>query len=256
LEAFPDLTIVGEASSGEELLRSVAAGAWQPDVVLMDLLMPSGSDGIEATRRLREAAPQVRVVVLTSSADDARVIAALRAGAIGYVFKEAEPELLLGAVRSAAQGRAVLDPAIATAVLHGLHAAPTGRGAALTARELDVLRLPTRGLVNKQIAEALAIGEETAKTHVGNILAKLGVAHRTEAAVVALRRGVVESRESGERTGSVQSLRQQRTCSRRTTHDSTGGNHAHRPLQRHSDEADHRDAPGDCRGGGGGRAEG
>jgi DNA-binding NarL/FixJ family response regulator len=191
LEAFPDLTIVGEASSGEELLRAVETGAWQPDVVLMDLLMPGGIDGIEATRRLRDVAPRVRVVVLTSSADDARVIAALRAGAIGYVLKEAEPELLLGAVRSAAQGRAVLDPAIATTILHGLNAAPTGRGAALTVRELDVLRLLTRGLVNKQIAEALAIGEETVKTHVGNILAKLGVAHRTEAAVVALRRGII-----------------------------------------------------------------
>lgn len=191
LESFPDLLIIGDASSGEELLARVAAGVWLPDVVLMDLLMPGGIDGIEATRRLRQAHPEVRVVVLTSYADDARVIAALRAGAIGYILKEAEPELLLGAVRSAAQGRSVLDPTVATAVLHELAAPPTGRGAALTARELDVLRLLTRGLANKEIAERLSIGEETVKTHVGNILAKLGVTHRTEAAVVALRQRLV-----------------------------------------------------------------
>jgi DNA-binding NarL/FixJ family response regulator len=192
LDAFPDLTIVGEASSGEEVLGALADGRWQPDVILMDLLMPGGIDGIEATRRLRETAPGVAIVVLTSAADDARVIAALRAGALGYVLKEAEPELLLAAVRSAAQGRAVLDPAVTTAVLHGLSAPQGGRGTALTTRERDVLRLLARGLANKQIADELTIGEETVKTHGGNILGKLGVAHRTEAAIVAQREGLVE----------------------------------------------------------------
>lgn len=197
LEAFSDLIIVGDASSGEELLARLADGAWTPNVVLLDLLMPGGLDGIETTRRLRRAHPQVQVVVLTSYADDARVIAALRAGAIGYVLKEAEPELLLGAVRGAARGRAILDPTIAARVLQELSAPPGGRGAALTARESEVLRLLTRGLANKEIADTLSIGEETVKTHVGNILAKLGVTHRTEAAVVALRQRLVPLDDEG-----------------------------------------------------------
>lgn len=191
LEAQPDLLIVGEASSGEELLPHLAADAWAPDVILMDLLMPGGMDGIEATRRAREVRPQTRVVVLTSYADDAGVIAALRAGATGYVLKESEPELLVSAVRSAATGRSVLDPMVAATVVQGLNPPVAGRGAALTSRELAVLRLLARGLLNKEIADQLSIGEETVKTHVGNILGKLGVSHRTEAAVYALRQRLV-----------------------------------------------------------------
>jgi NarL family two-component system response regulator LiaR len=191
LEAQPDLLIVGEASSGEELLPHLANDTWAPDVILMDLLMPGGMDGIEATRRAREANPQSRVVVLTSYADDARVIAALRAGATGYVLKESEPELLVSAIRSAAAGRSVLDPMVAATVVQGLNPSAAGRGAALTSRELAVLRLLARGLLNKEIADQLSIGEETVKTHVGNILAKLGVSHRTEAAVYALRQRLV-----------------------------------------------------------------
>lgn len=191
LEAQPDLLIVGEASSGEELLPHLANGTWAPDVILMDLLMPGGMDGIETTRRAREARPQTRVVVLTSYADDARVIAALRAGATGYVLKESEPDLLVSAVRSAAAGRSVLDPMVAATVVQGLNPPATGRGAALTSRELAVLRLLARGLLNKEIADQLSIGEETVKTHVGNILSKLGVSHRTEAAVYALRQRLV-----------------------------------------------------------------
>ncbi len=187
LGSQPDLLVIGEASSGEELLAHLADGTWSPEVVLMDLLMPGGIDGIATTRRVREIAPAMRVVVLTSYADDARVIAALRAGATGYVLKESEPELLVDAVRAAAQGRSVLDPAIATTVVQGLNPPAAGRGAALTNRELAVLHLLARGLLNKEIADQLNIGEETVKTHVGNILAKLGVSHRTEAAVYALR---------------------------------------------------------------------
>lgn len=153
----------------------------------------------EERNRLARELPDAAIVVLTSAADDARVIAARRAGALGYILKEAEPELLLAAVRSAAHGRAVLDPAVTTTVLHGLHAPQGGRGAALTPREREVLRLLTRGLVNKQIADDLSIGEETVKTHVGNILAKLGVAHRTEAAIVALREGLAGEWASSDR---------------------------------------------------------
>ena len=111
LEAFPDITVVGEASSGEEVLAEVEG--WLPDVVIMDLLMPGGIDGIEATRRVRSITPHTQVVVLTAYTDDARVMAALRAGAIGYVRKDAEPEVLLAAVRAAARGQSMLDPAIA-----------------------------------------------------------------------------------------------------------------------------------------------
>ena len=111
LEAFTDITIVGEASSGEEALANVEA--WLPDVVVMDLLMPGGIDGIETTRRIRSITPHTQVVVLTAYTDDARVVGALRAGAIGYVRKDAEPEVLLAAVRAAARGRSMPDPAIA-----------------------------------------------------------------------------------------------------------------------------------------------
>ncbi len=118
LEAFGDIAIVGMASSGEEVLEQLEA--WLPDVIVMDLLMPGGIDGIEATRRVRTMAPHTQVVVLTAHTDDARVVAALRAGAIGYVRKDADPEVLLQAVRAAARGQSVLDPTVAGAVLHEL----------------------------------------------------------------------------------------------------------------------------------------
>ncbi|HET8841724.1 MAG TPA: response regulator transcription factor, partial [Ktedonobacteraceae bacterium] len=108
LESFPDLFIAGEASSGEEALRRMQS--WMPDVVVMDLLMPGGMDGVEAIRHLCEAMPRIRIIALTSYSDDARVIAVLRAGAIGYVRKDAAPEVLLTAIRSAAQGQSMLDP--------------------------------------------------------------------------------------------------------------------------------------------------
>jgi NarL family two-component system response regulator LiaR len=118
LEAFPDLVIVGESSSGEEALEQVEG--WLPDVVIMDLLMPGGIDGIETTRRVRSITPHTQIVVLTAHTDDARVMAALRAGAIGYVRKDAEPEILLAAVRAAARGQSMLDPAVAGTVLQDL----------------------------------------------------------------------------------------------------------------------------------------
>jgi NarL family two-component system response regulator LiaR len=188
LEAFPDITVVGEASTGEEALEAIES--WLPDVVVMDLLMPGGIDGIEATRRIRAITPHTQVVVLTAYTDDARVVAALRAGAIGYVRKEADPEILMAAVRAAARGQSMLDPAIAGSVLQDLVSSARAKDA-LTEREMEVLRLLAHGQTNREIAEGLVVGEETVKTHVGNILAKLHLAHRTQAVIHALKQGLI-----------------------------------------------------------------
>lgn len=188
LEAFLDITIIGEASSGEEALANV--GAWLPDVLVMDLLMPGGIDGIETTRRIRSISPHTQVVVLTAYTDEARVVGALRAGAIGYVRKEANPEVLLTAVRAAAQGQSVLDPAIAEAVLQDL-VGTTQTKDNFTEREMEVLHALAHGRTNREIAEELVVGEETVKTHVGNILAKLHLAHRTQAVIYALKQGLI-----------------------------------------------------------------
>ena len=185
IESFADLRVVGEASSAEEALEALAD--WQPDVLILDLLLPGGMDGIAALDQVRRVAPHTRVVVLTSYTDEARVIAALRAGAIGYVRKDADPDLLPLAIRAAARGQSMLDPAIASAVLKDLSAQP---GDDLTQREREVLRELARGKTNRAIAAALVIGEETVKTHVGSILAKLHLAHRTQAALYAVRQGL------------------------------------------------------------------
>jgi NarL family two-component system response regulator LiaR len=188
LEAFPDITVVGETSSGDEVLDQVEG--WLPDVVIMDLLMPGGIDGIQTTRRVRSITPHTQIVVLTAHTDDARVVAALRAGAIGYVRKDAEPEILLAAVRAAARGQSMLDPAVAGSVLQDLVTSTEIRRD-LTERELQVLRLLAHGHTNRQIADELVLGEETVKTHVGNILAKLHFAHRTQAVVHAFKQGLI-----------------------------------------------------------------
>ncbi len=190
LEAFPDIVVVGEASSGEELLAAIAG--WQADVVLLDLLMPGGCDGVETARRLQALAPQTRVVMLTAYGDSARVIAALRAGVIGYIRKDAEPELLLAAVRAAAQGQAMLDPGIAESIWQDLSREDAD---ALTGREMEVLRLLAQGRSNPEIAESLVVSTETVKTHVGNILAKLHQTHRTQAVVHALKQGLIALEE-------------------------------------------------------------
>lgn len=187
-EAFDDLQVIGEASSGEEALANLEA--WLPDVAVMDLLMPGGLDGIETTRRVRALSPHTQVVVLTAHTDEARVVAALRAGAIGYMRKDADPELLLNAVRAAARGQSALDPNIAANVLQDLVGKSTVRDD-LTERERAVLRLLAHGRTNREIAEALVVGEETIKTHVGNILSKLHLAHRAQAMLYAFKQGVV-----------------------------------------------------------------
>ena len=188
LESFPDLEVVGEASSGEEVLRSIEL--WLPDVVVMDLLMPGGMDGVETIRCVRQLTPHSQVIALTSYTDDARIIAVLRAGASGYVRKDAAPEVLLAAVRAAAHGQSLLDPAVAGAVLQEL-AHGEKPEVALSDREQEVLRQLALGLTNREIAEAMTVSPETIKTHVGNILTKLHLAHRTQAVIYALKYGII-----------------------------------------------------------------
>jgi DNA-binding NarL/FixJ family response regulator len=183
LESFADLQVVGAASSGEELLANL--DSWRPDVVIQDLLMPGGIDGLETTRRVLARAPGVRVVALTASTDEARMMGVLRVGATGYVRKDAEPETLLAAVRAVAAGRTYIDPAIGRLVPRG------DDREELTSRERDVLRHLALGRANREIASALGVSEETVKTHVAHVLAKLQVENRAQAAVQALRRGLV-----------------------------------------------------------------
>jgi DNA-binding NarL/FixJ family response regulator len=185
LESFPDMKVVGVAASGEELMDRL--GGWRPGVVLLDLLMPGGIDGIETTRRIVARAPDIRVIALTASTDEARMTGVLRAGAAGYVRKDAEPEILLAAVRAVSAGRTYIDPSVGRALVP----ARERHAHDLTPRELDVLRRLAQGEANKEIAAALGISEETVKTHVGHVLSKLGVESRGQALVQALKRGLV-----------------------------------------------------------------
>lgn len=180
LSTAGDLELVGSAANGAEAVEVVASTG--PDVVLMDLSMPE-VDGVEATRRITAAHPAVRVVVLTSFADDRHISDALRAGAIGYVLKHAEPDEVIGAVRAAAAGDAPLDPKAARVLLES-HRRPD-RSAELSAREVEVLRLVADGLANKLIARRLGISERTVKAHLTNIFGRLGVTDRTQAALWA-----------------------------------------------------------------------
>ena len=191
LESFPDLEVVGEAASGEELLEAVTA--WAPDVVVTDLVMPGGMDGVATTAGVLERSPGSRVVVLSAHGDESRLAGALRVGAVGYVRKDSSPEVFLAAVRGAARGQTVIDPELSGALAT---LASGGAGVdALTARERDVLRELARGRTNREIAEVLGIAPETIKTHVTNILSKLGVRHRTEAAIWGLKTGLLALEE-------------------------------------------------------------
>jgi NarL family two-component system response regulator LiaR len=188
LKAFEDLEVVGEAMSGEEALQKIEG--WMPDVVVMDLLMPGGLSGIETIKQVRALLPHMRIVALTSSIDDALVGAALRAGAIGYVRKDASLDVLLACIRAAACGQSLLEPTVASVVMQDL--TRVGKpGGELTEREQEVLRQLALGRTNHEIAEALMISDETVKTHVGNILTKLQLAHRTQAVIYALKKGLI-----------------------------------------------------------------
>lgn len=185
LELQPDITVVSEAENGSGLVELVAEA--RADVVLLDIVMP-GVDGIDAIRALHRDSPGTRVLVLSSFADDAQVFAAVQAGAAGYLLKDVRPDDLATAIRQVHAGRTVLHPD-AAARLVGRTQDP---GAAFTGRERDVLKLLTEGFANKEIAHRLLISEKTVKTHVSNILQKLGVQDRTQAAVIAVRQRLVD----------------------------------------------------------------
>ena len=196
LDTEPDMAIVGEATNGQEAVTAVAD--LKPDVVLMDLVMPV-LDGIEATRQIKVQQPQMKILVLTSFATDDKVFPAIKAGALGYLIKDTGPEDLLNAIRQVYRGEASLHPTIAQKLLAEV-AQPEKRPSPpttdpLTERELDVLKLLARGLSNQEIAENLVIGVTTVYSHVSNILGKLHLATRTQAALYALREGYVPLHE-------------------------------------------------------------
>jgi DNA-binding NarL/FixJ family response regulator len=185
LSTQPDMELVGEATTGTEAVER--ARALRPDVVLMDLQMP-GLDGPGAIAILREQAPEVGVLVLTTYGTDADITRAVEAGATGYLLKDAPREQLFGAIRAAAKGESVLSPSVATRVL-GRMRAPAEE--ALSPRELEILQAVARGLSNKEIGRRLYVSEATVKTHLLRIFGKLGVDDRTAAVTVALERGII-----------------------------------------------------------------
>ncbi len=190
LATEPGIEVVGEAQEGREAI--VKARSLQPDVILMDLVMPE-VDGLEATRRITACQPGVRILVLTSFDGDDKVFPAIKAGALGYLLKDSEPEELVQAIQQVYQGRSSLHPAIARRLLHKLSLSPDRGQEAdpLTEREVEVLQLVAKGESNREIATSLCISEATVRTHVSNILTKLNLASRTQAALYALREGLV-----------------------------------------------------------------
>lgn len=190
LNLDPALEIVGEAANGAEGVR--LAHELQPDVILMDLLMPV-MDGITAISTIRRELPDIEIVALTSVLDDSSVFGAVRAGAIGYLLKDTEAGELNRAIKAAAAGQVQLSPAAAARLMREVRAPENPES--LTERENDVLKLVATGMSNKEIAMELGIGEKTVKTHVSNILSKLGVLSRTQAALHAVRMGLVPGLE-------------------------------------------------------------
>ena len=192
LQLQDGIEVAGEAGDGEEALEQ--ALALRPDVILMDLVMPK-LDGVAAMRELRARVPESRVIVLTSFLDDERLLPAVQAGAAGYLLKNSEPAELVRAIRAAHGGETIIDPTVASRLVQAI--ADGRRSAAdqaLTRREREVLELIARGRSNKRIAFELGISEKTVKTHVGHVLAKLGVSDRTQAALLAVREGLAPER--------------------------------------------------------------
>ncbi len=194
LETQPDIQVVAEASSGGKAIHQVAR--YLPDVVLMDLVM-QGMDGVTATREIKRLSPRTQVIVLTSYHDDEHIFPAIRAGAISYLLKDTTPDDLVKAVRKAAQGEATIHPTVAARLIKEMQQPPqTSESLApfadLTQREMEVLRLIANGLSNAEIAEKLIISKGTVKSHVSNILSKLHLADRTQAAVLAWKQGIMK----------------------------------------------------------------
>ena len=193
LQGEPDIEVVGEAADGEAAVE--AARRLRPEVALIDVRMPR-VDGIEATRRLKQEAPEVRVLILTTYDLDEYVYEALRAGAGGFLLKDAPPEQLIAGIKLVAAGEALLAPSVTRRLIAEFaRRAPPGPKAdldALTERERDVLTLVARGLSNAEIADALVVSETTVKTHVGRVLSKLGVRDRVHAVILAYESGVIQ----------------------------------------------------------------
>ena len=195
LELQPDLTVLGEADSGEAAVRMAAELV--PDVMLMDLVMP-GIGGVEATRQVKQVSPHSQIIVLTSYHEDEYIFPALRAGALSYVLKDVGPDELADTVRKAARGKSVLHPRVAARVvqeLRGTRSDTPNLFTDLSDRELEVLRLIADGLSNAEIANKLIISEKTVKGHVSNILGKLHMLDRTQAAVYAWQQGLMARRD-------------------------------------------------------------
>ena len=195
LELQPDLSVNGEANSGEEAVR--LAGELAPDVVLMDLVMP-GMGGVEATRLVKQVSPHSQIIVLTSYHEDEYIFPALRAGATSYVLKDIGPDELAETIRKAARGESILHPRVAARVVQEMRGAKRDTPNLfneLSDRELEVLRLIAAGMANAEIAQKLVISEKTVKGHVSNILGKLHMLDRTQAAVFAWQQGLVARRD-------------------------------------------------------------
>jgi DNA-binding NarL/FixJ family response regulator len=197
LELEPDLELAGEASNGAEAVRS--ALRLRPDVILMDLLMPE-MDGVTAIGLIREQLPGTEIIALTSVLEDALVVGAIRAGAIGYLLKDTRADDLLLAIKAASEGQVQLSPGAAQRLMREVRA-PDAPPDALSPRETEVLRMLAVGRTNKEMARDLAIGEQTIKTHVSRILGKLGVQSRTQAALYASRIGLIPVHELGASPG-------------------------------------------------------
>jgi NarL family two-component system response regulator LiaR len=196
LNTLPDFQVVAEAASGEEAVDLVTE--YIPDIVLLDLILP-GMDGVETTRRIKTISPRTQVVVLTSYHEDAHIFPSLKAGAISYILKDMKMDKLVEALHRAVQGEVTLHPRVAARVLQNIRGEGGGElqiFTELTERELDVLRLIANGLTNSQIADKLVISENTVKGHVSNILSKLHLADRTQAAAYAWQQGIVRRKEN------------------------------------------------------------